>query len=108
MEIFLNALQAVPKDPKLMVRVQAEPAPDNTPWVHLEIQDNGPGFTPEALVKAYNPFYTTKVIGLGLGLTVVQKVIKLHDGKSVLANVTEGTGAVVRVSLPLAPAAGAK
>lgn len=67
------------------------------------LEDNGPGFEPEALVKAFQPFATTKATGTGLGLAIVQKVIVSHNGNVTVANRPEG-GALFRIRLPLAGA----
>lgn len=67
------------------------------------IEDNGPGFAPEALRKAFQPFATTKANGTGLGLAVVQKVIVSHNGHIAAANRAEG-GAQFRLRLPLVAA----
>jgi len=66
----------------------------------LTIEDNGPGFSAEALRKAFQPFATTKANGTGLGLAIVQKVIVYHNGHIAAANGPQG--AQFRVRLPLA------
>jgi signal transduction histidine kinase len=66
------------------------------------LEDNGPGFSPEALSKAFQPFATTKAAGTGLGLAIVQKVIVSHNGHIAAANHERG-GAQFRIRLPLAP-----
>lgn len=70
---------------------------DNQAYVVIE--DNGPGFTPEALTKAFQPFATTKSTGTGLGLAIVQKVIVSHNGHIAAANHALG-GAHFRIRLP--------
>ena len=65
----------------------------------LTIEDNGPGFTPEALAKAFTPFMTTKASGTGLGLAIVQKVIVSHNGTIAAGNLPEG-GARFQLRLP--------
>ncbi len=67
--------------------------------VELIVQDNGPGFSPEALSKAFQPFATTKPNGTGLGLAIVQKVIVSHNGNITAGNAVEG-GAQFRMRLP--------
>jgi signal transduction histidine kinase len=65
----------------------------------LVIEDNGPGFSPAALHKAFQPFATTKAHGTGLGLAIVQKVVVSHNGSITAANAPEG-GAQFRLRLP--------
>ncbi|MBI4677276.1 MAG: HAMP domain-containing histidine kinase [Elusimicrobia bacterium] len=66
----------------------------------VEVQDSGPGFSPEALVKAFTPFFTTRERKLGLSLATVKKIMTLHKGT---ARVMKSSGgAVVRLSLPVA------
>ncbi len=64
------------------------------------LEDNGPGFDPEALSKAFQPFATTKAAGTGLGLAIVQKVIVSHNGHIAAGN-HQGGGAQFRIRLPL-------
>jgi signal transduction histidine kinase len=47
------------------------------------------------------PFYTTKTVGLGVGLSVADKIISLHRGKLTIGNATEGSGSVVQIKLPV-------
>ena len=68
---------------------------------HVTVEDNGPGFTPESLSKAFQPFATTKANGTGLGLAIVQKVIVSHNGHITAANHADG-GAQFRLRVPLA------
>jgi PAS domain S-box-containing protein len=66
----------------------------------LVFEDSGPGFSPEYLAKAFQPFATTKANGTGLGLAIVQKVIVSHNGHITAANRPEG-GAQFRLRFPL-------
>ncbi len=70
-------------------------------WGHVLIQDEGPGFTAEALSRAYDPFYTTSEGGLGLGLSHARRVLELQSGRIHLRNRPDG-GAEVEISVPLA------
>lgn len=94
-EILLNALQANLKTPQVAVRLQSASAGANE--VTIDVQDTGSGFTQEAARKVPAPFYTTRNIGLGLGLAVSQKIIETHHGKLEIIPAPSG---LVRVSLP--------
>jgi nitrogen-specific signal transduction histidine kinase/DNA-binding NarL/FixJ family response regulator len=106
-EVILNALQANPSDPKIGVRLHTDANGNGV--VHdlqIEVQDNGSGFTPEAAQKAPSPFFTTRNVGLGLGLTVSRKIIETHHGKLEILPRKSGQSGIVRISLPVEPAAG--
>ncbi len=70
-------------------------------WGHVLIQDGGPGFSAEALSRAYDPFYTTSEGGLGLGLSHARRAVELQAGRIHLRNRPDG-GAEVEISVPLA------
>ena len=70
-------------------------------WGRVLIQDEGPGFSAEALSKAYDPFYTTSEGGLGLGLSHARRAVELQAGRIHLRNRPNG-GAEVEISVPLA------
>jgi len=69
-------------------------APGHT--VFLEIQDDGPGMSPETLARAFEPFFTTKFPGRGLGLPVVLGVVRVHSGGLHIES-SPGNGTTVRV-----------
>ena len=80
-EVMLNALQANPAEPTVGIRLQSGSNGGSAPALQIEVQDNGAGFSAEALQKAPAPFFTTRNVGLGLGLTVSRKIIETHRGK---------------------------
>jgi nitrogen-specific signal transduction histidine kinase/CheY-like chemotaxis protein len=100
-EIMLNALQANPKEPKIGVRLHTSPGNAGGRELEIEFQDNGSGFTAETAQKVPSPFYTTRNVGLGLGLTVSRKIIELHHGKLEIVPPRAGQHGTVRVLLPL-------
>jgi len=69
----------------------------------LSVSDHGPGFPPQILARAFEPYVTTKSKGTGLGLAIVRKIIDDHGGTIRLANRTneQGGGAEVSMQLPL-------
>ena len=71
----------------------------------VEIADTGRGMTAEEVANIFEPFYTTKSQGLGLGMPYAQKVIERHGG-SIAIESRPGAGTTVRVELPAASEAG--
>lgn len=104
-EIVLNALQANPMNARLSVSVVSESGDNGERLILVEFRDSGSGFTPEAAARVPEPFFTTRNVGLGLGLVVSRKVAESHRGRlEILSSPSESAG-VVRLSLPLAPLA---
>jgi signal transduction histidine kinase/DNA-binding NarL/FixJ family response regulator len=110
-EIILNALQAASSQNQTQVQVRTSTETDSTGsrWARIEVQDSGTGFSAEAAGKAAEPFFTTRKVGLGLGLAVTSKIIQTHSGKLEIPTPRSGVPGLVRISLPLdaplAPAA---
>jgi len=74
--------------------------------VRLAITDNGPGFSPRILARAFEPYVTSKARGTGLGLPMVKKIIDEHGGRIDIGNRPDGSGASVFILLlKLAPEA---
>ncbi len=67
----------------------------------VRIRDGGPGFTAEAMQRAFDPLYTTSPGGLGLGLPYARKALRAQGGEIILRNREEG-GAEVEILLPAA------
>jgi signal transduction histidine kinase len=67
----------------------------------ITIEDNGPGIAPEILPRIFEPLFSTKSFGTGLGLPTVRQIVEQHDGTIAIASAPEG-GACVRIRLPAA------
>jgi nitrogen fixation/metabolism regulation signal transduction histidine kinase len=67
--------------------------------VRLAIVDNGPGFAPKILSRAFEPYVTSKVRGTGLGLPMVKKIVDEHGGRIDVQNRPDGSGASVFILL---------
>jgi len=72
--------------------------------VRISITDNGPGFSPKILARAFEPYVTSKPRGTGLGLPMVKKIIDEHGGRIDIQNRSDANGAKVSILLlKLAP-----
>jgi len=71
-------------------------------FLEIEITDTGAGMTPEQLLKARLPFYTTKPRGTGLGLAMARQAVERHGGKLEIKS-HPGEGTTVKISLPVDP-----
>ncbi|MCF8031131.1 MAG: PAS domain S-box protein [Desulfohalobiaceae bacterium] len=96
LNLFLNAVQAMPSGGVLEVAVHAEQKDE----LRLEVRDSGPGIPEENLDTVFNPYFTSKGSGTGLGLAIARKIVEAHGGTIQAANRPEG-GAVFILSLPL-------
>ncbi|MBF0479156.1 MAG: PAS domain-containing protein [Candidatus Omnitrophica bacterium] len=95
MNIMNNACDAVP-DARGSVEILAT---HDKNFINVYIKDNGVGIAKANLEKIYDPFFTTKVKGTGLGLTVCHQIIKMHGG-SIRFQSEPGAGTTVIVNLP--------
>jgi signal transduction histidine kinase len=75
--------------------------------VRLSIIDNGPGMAPEVLARIFEPLFTTKTSGIGLGMPIVQQLVEMHHG-TIAIDSTVGKGTTIRVWLPNQDALDAK
>jgi nitrogen-specific signal transduction histidine kinase/DNA-binding NarL/FixJ family response regulator len=101
-EVLLNALQANPTDPEIEVNLEKDDDSEGRPSLQVEVKDSGKGFSNESAAHALDPFFSTRNVGLGLGLTVTRKIIENHHGKIEIAEARSGEHGLVRISLPLA------
>jgi signal transduction histidine kinase/DNA-binding LytR/AlgR family response regulator len=101
LEVLLNALQATQGEAKkIAVRVSSIGGNGHR-GVNVEIRDGGAGFSAEAAKRAPEPFFSTRNVGLGLGLTVTRKIIEDHKGRVEIEDPTLKGSGVVRITLPL-------
>jgi two-component system sensor histidine kinase HydH len=95
LNIFINAMQAMPDGGRITVETYGE---NGNVCVHFK--DEGKGAPEEILDKIWDPFFTTKETGTGLGLGIVKNIIDAHGGNIRLGNEDE-SGAKVTVELPV-------
>jgi signal transduction histidine kinase len=68
-------------------------------WLQCVITDHGVGMEPETLTRVFEPFYTTKQSGTGLGMAICKRIIDAHDG-AVHATSAPGQGTSITIELP--------
>jgi signal transduction histidine kinase len=100
-EVLLNALQASPREARVRVRFGVRRDQPAHPWVDFDLMDSGSGFSREAEERAFEPFFTTRQVGLGLGLTVARKILESHEGHILIMPAAQAGGSLIRISLPL-------
>ena len=98
LNLLLNAIEASPPEATVTVSLRAVGRRD----VELEVRDEGPGMPPETRAHVFDPFYTTKETGTGLGLALVHQMVAAHRGE-ITVDGADGHGTVFRVTLPAVP-----
>lgn len=98
--LVLNAAQSMTTEGKITIKAgKIRDNDDQKDWVELIIEDNGNGMKPEMLEEVFEPFYTTKTRGIGLGLTISKKIVEKHGGKMTIYSQKE-KGTKVILCLP--------
>jgi signal transduction histidine kinase len=97
LNILRNSEQAQAPGTPLQIVLRLQSIEGN---VRLSIEDDGPGFSSEALVSAGQAFSTTKTGGMGIGIAISRRIIKLHGGTLHVGNRKDGVGALVCLDLP--------
>ncbi|WP_290650457.1 ATP-binding protein [Aquisalimonas sp.] len=103
-EVLINALQACDGRGEVTIETRREDGTEEQcGWLELAVVDSGAGMTPETLEHAFDPFYTTRAVGsgVGLGLTVSREIILAHGGGIALHSDGPETGTTARIRLPL-------
>ncbi len=102
LHLIRNSLEAMPDGGTL--RIEAH---EDAQFVTIRLSDTGPGIPPETLPHVKDPFFTTKIYGNGLGLALVEQIVKAHGGNfSIHGGPTGGTLARLRLPKNSPPASG--
>jgi len=96
LNLLLNAVQSMPNKGTLTISVELD-----GPWLRISFKDQGDGIPENLLEKIWDPFFTTKEKGTGLGLGIVKNIIEAHRGGIQIHN-RMIKGAAVTIRLPLA------
>lgn len=101
-EIVLNAIEVTPAEGEVLIGLRAEGGS-----AVLTVTDRGPGIPPEVARRIFDPYFSTKKLASGLGLSFAKEIIETHNGSVDFAS-APGGGTTFTVRLPLVPAGGAK
>ena len=101
LNLILNAVQATGPGGRIQIEITFHRA-DKV--FLIRVRDNGPGISGENLERIFNPFFTTRTDGLGLGLFVTQQIVHRYGG-SIRLESEPGEGTLVVIELPLEPEA---
>ena len=95
LNIIKNAIAAMPDGGRLFIKTQGFDT-----YINIVISDTGTGITEENFPKIFEPYFTTKETGTGLGLTMVFKILREHHGE-INASSAPGEGSVFTITLPV-------
>lgn len=105
LNLIINAIEALDSNGQVTVRVarsKEESADEFEEQAIVEVSDNGRGISDEDITQIFNPFFTTRPSGTGLGLPAVRRIARAHGG-SVDVSSTPGKGSTFTIRLPLKP-----
>ncbi len=95
--LIRNALEAMADSPRRVLVIAT--APRDADWIEIRVADSGPGLAPEVREKLFQPFVTTKIGGMGVGLSICRSIVEAHGG-DLIAGETEGGGTTFSMTLP--------
>ena len=96
-ELDLQLIDAMEAEGELDVSVHS-----SSDWVHIDIKDNGKGIPQKQLATIFEPGFSTKKRGWGLGLSLVMRIVKeYHKGRVFVLESEVGVGTTFRISLPV-------
>lgn len=100
LNLGINALQAMPDGGALVVRTRQDGG-----WAEVGVEDSGPGIEADILPHIFDPYFTTRPRGVGLGLAIAHRIVEGHQG-TMDVETTAGKGTTMIVRLPLAGTVG--
>jgi C4-dicarboxylate-specific signal transduction histidine kinase len=97
--LIVNAVQAMGGDDNSRRELQISTETDEAEWVRVGVRDTGPGLAPESLPRLFEPFYTTKAEGTGMGLAICRSIVEAHGGR-LWATACEPHGTLFQFTIP--------
>lgn len=106
LNLLINSMQAMPDGG--VIRVSSRlPIGENARFVDIVIADHGVGVSPENIPRLFDPYFTTRADGNGLGLAIADRIVSNHGGK-ILVESSPGAGTVMTVRLPIVGVSGGR
>jgi len=100
LNLIINAIEAMSGASDRLRELLIGTEQDASSWVLVRVQDSGAGLDPESLDRLFDPFYTTKPDGMGMGLSICRSIVEAHGGR-VWASRANGRGVIVQFTLPV-------
>jgi signal transduction histidine kinase len=100
LNLMINAVDAMPDGGLLSASVRRVKDAEERERIEVSIADTGLGMTPDQVQTAFEPYFSTKDTGLGLGLALTRKIVEDHGGRIDLVS-SPGKGTTARIALPL-------
>jgi signal transduction histidine kinase len=97
--LIVNAVQAMSGDRDSRRELQISTETDEAEGVRVGVRDTGPGLAPESLPRLFEPFYTTKAEGMGMGLAICRSIVEAHGGR-LWATACEPHGTLFQFTIP--------
>lgn len=105
LNLIINALEAIEDEGEVKVsvrRAESDSEAETEEEAVIEVSDNGRGISEENLTRIFNPFFTTREAGTGLGLPAVRRIARAHGGRVEVSS-SPGKGSIFSIRLPLNP-----
>ena len=102
--LIVNAVQAMSGEDGSGRELQISTQTDEAKGVRIGVRDTGPGLAPESLSRLFEPFYTTKAEGMGMGLAICRSIVEAHGGR-LWATACEPHGTLFQFTIPAEHAA---
>ncbi|MGF6482299.1 PAS domain S-box-containing protein [Paraburkholderia sp. JPY419] len=99
LNLILNALEAMTSETGAPRELLIETAQNGSGGVRVTVRDSGPGIAPENIERIFDPFYTTKSGGMGMGLSICRSIVEAHGGR-MWADANTSSGSVFQILLP--------
>ena len=99
-QVFRNLLEnslSACDDPVEIVVECAQVTDEGRDFLEVAVRDNGPGLNDEQISRVFEPFYTTKTKGTGLGMPIAQRILRVHGGEIEVGDASQGAEFTIRL-----------